>query len=133
MPLGTPAREKYPISGLSFVPKQNGRPAFRDRRGQLGVSVSRQNQRFRPPHCPRPRSWRGRRRGLRGPSPSPGHAPGLAPQSWEGRTRRSPAQARARGSWEDEVTISGTGQGGALSFWPLGPLVLARGADGSQD
>ena len=27
-PLGTPAREKYQVSGLSFVPKRNGRPAF---------------------------------------------------------------------------------------------------------
>ena len=31
------------------------------------------------------------------------------------------------------MTIPGTGHGGALSFRPLGPLVLARGADGSQD
>ena len=39
-PLGTPAREKYPISGLSFVPKQNGRPAFRGQEetaGSVGV------------------------------------------------------------------------------------------------
>ena len=36
MPLGTPAREKYPISGLSFVPKQNRRPAFRGQEETVG-------------------------------------------------------------------------------------------------
>lgn len=35
-PLGTPAREKYQVSGLSFVPKRNGRPAFRGQEETAG-------------------------------------------------------------------------------------------------
>lgn len=137
-PLGTPAREKYQVSGLSFVPK---------RKRETRVSGAGGNSWERPcpgrtsasglPTVPDPavggRNRRGRRGGLRGPSPSPEHAPGPAPRSWEGRTRRNPAQERAGGTWEGEAVVPGTGPEGALSCRPPGPLVLAGGTDRSRD
>ena len=135
-PLGTPAREKYQVSGLSFVPKRNGRPAFggqEDTAGGVRVPAEPALQASPPSLSPQREDPTGEGgAGAPGAQPPSRARSRAGPAVVGGQDEEEPCPGEGRG-WEGEAAVPGTGPEGALSWQPLGPLVPAGGTDRPRD